>query len=308
MLKVNKISDELEYERGIQNDEYVEVGEKTYLLQPLRNQSDTGKGKNSLVFLGVDSEGKEDIIIKFCKYHSEIKLTDAKKRFLRFEREIEAMLKAYEEGLNSSILEIFDSGSFQVGGKTFLYYGMEEAELDLTDYLTNEDPPFQERLDICASVADSLSDLNKIGIYHRDLKPDNIFYIDGRFKIGDLGFMAYRDKDISPEIEDRDDRIGPTARMSPEACNRKYGRSSDAFFGANTEIDEASDIYQLGSIFWYVFQGEIATGLMTSEDFRHSSKDIFERMIKPALAYDKVRRITHDLLRTQISELTNILA
>ena len=308
MLKENPNTGELVYEPDLQNDEYVEIGERTFLLRPLGNESDTGKGKNSLVFLGIDPDGKEDIIIKFCKYHSENSLEHASKRFRRFEREIEAMFKANSDCLNPSILEFIDSGSLQINGKTFFYYGMEKAKCDLSDFLTDENPSFQERFDICASIADSLRDLNSAGIYHRDLKPDNIFYVNGRFKIGDLGFIAHRNEDIGPEIEDKDDRIGPTARMSPEACNRKYGRESDEFFKANTEIDETSDMFQLGSVFWYVFQGEIATGILDSKDFRHSTKEIFDKMIKPTLEYDKLRRITHDLLSIQISELTNSLA
>jgi len=308
MLQINKISEELEYIHDPQNEDYVEVGEKTYVLQPLSDDSDTGKGKNSLVFLATDPDGDEDLIVKFCKYHSDRKQNDARKRFLRFEREIKAMFKANSANLTTSILEIIDNGSMRISGKEFLYYGMEKAECDLSDYLESANPSFQERFDICSSIADSLWDLNNLGIYHRDLKPDNVFYVDGMFKIGDLGFIANRDEDISPEIEDRSDRIGPTARMSPEACNRKYGRESDQFFKASTEIDDTSDIFQLGSILWYVFQGEIATGILSRDDFRHSTGDIFDKMIRPTLEYDKLRRITHDLLQVQISELTNLIS
>lgn len=37
--------------------------------------------------------------------------------------------------------------------------------------------------------------MKDIGYYHRDLKPDNILMFDDTWKIGDLGLIAFRDKD-----------------------------------------------------------------------------------------------------------------
>lgn len=305
MLEYSEINHSLTLSRDSRKrEDPLPVGEKSYLLRSLgENDEDTGKGKNSSVFLGLDTEEEENIIIKFCRFHTGRTQCSATKRRHRFEREIRAMRMAQEQELNNSVLQIIDDGRYDVDGNTFLYYGMERADCDLEQYLSRNELTLENRFDICVNIARSLRDLNSIGIYHRDLKPDNVFIVDGLFKIGDLGFADFRNEDLDERLEDPRDRIGPTARMSPEACNRAYGRDADAFFQCDTNICEMSDIFQLGSLFWYVFQGEIATGIISAEDFHHECKSIFDKIIIPPLAYGKSKRAKHEDLESAFNEI-----
>lgn len=45
-----------------------------------------------------------------------------------------------------------------------------------------------EALVIFRQLLDAFKELNKNNIMHRDLKPDNIFFTDGKVKLGDFGF------------------------------------------------------------------------------------------------------------------------
>ena len=82
-------------------------------------------------------------------------------------------------------------------GPTYLFpfYTMDYASGDLKNYLENNDIPFGNRIDLCLQIANGLKELKDIGYYHRDLKPDNILMFDDTWKIGDLGLIAFRDKD-----------------------------------------------------------------------------------------------------------------
>ena len=48
--------------------------------------------------------------------------------------------------------------------------------------------------------------------------------------------------------------------MSPEATNKGLGLRNKASFAFDCAIDDKSDIFQLGQVFWLVVQDEVPTG------------------------------------------------
>jgi serine/threonine protein kinase len=52
--------------------------------------------------------------------------------------------------------------------------------------------PVAEALEIGMEIAESLSELHSENLVHRDVKPDNILFINGQWKLGDIGFVSTR--------------------------------------------------------------------------------------------------------------------
>jgi hypothetical protein len=62
-------------------------------------------------------------------------------------------------------------------------------------------------------IAATLASLAAEGVAHRDIKPDNLFELDGRWVIGDFGLVTYPDKD--PRTQ-HGRMLGPLDYMAPE--------------------------------------------------------------------------------------------
>ena len=85
------------------------------------------------------------------------------------------------------------------------------------------------------SFADTLILLHEKGISHRDIKPDNLYYYNGRFCLGDFGLVDFPDKDNNLT---RDDRglgavftIAPEMKRNPSTAD---GRKADVYSLAKT--------------------------------------------------------------------------
>lgn len=91
-------------------------------------------------------------------------------------------------------------------------------------------------------IASALSAVHGMGVLHRDLKPANIMLRkDGSIALIDFG-LAKKVK-LEREITDKGEIFGTPYYMSPEQ-------------GHGTGVDERSDIYSLGVIFYEMLTGE----------------------------------------------------
>lgn len=285
-----ELESELLLEGPESNRDYILLSDGYRLLKELQPGTRSGKGKNSCVFRACHPEGGPDVIVKFCRFPEGVQGDEEVRRRRRFFREIKALKRADKANLGHFLITLFEDGQCEINNRKFAYYVMEEAECDLTAYLATTSIALQQKMLLCSSILQDLLALHRLGIYHRDLKPDNILFVDEQWKICDLGFISFRGED--EDIDAPRERIGPTGLMSPEATNKAFANLDSQEFEHDCLIDEISDIYQLGGIFWYILQGNLPTGQLVMEDFRIANTNIFSRILMPMLQHGKSRRPT----------------
>ncbi len=100
---------------------------------------------------------------------------------------------------------------------------------------------------IIRQVCAALDAAHKVGVVHRDIKPDNIFLVEGR---GDVDFVKVLDFGVAKLKEDRlasghtdtGEIVGTPAYMSPEQA-------------LGHEVEASSDLYSLGTLFYVLLSG-----------------------------------------------------
>lgn len=248
-----------------------------YLISPLSELKKGSKGGNSNVFKLLNPQTEDEFAIKFSKYNIKKPNNPVNiiSRITRFAREVEALKLSSKLDSNNIIQYYFDDYR-DIGASRFHYYVMEKADYDLTQYLDKEDISDQQRLLLCTDILNGIKQLHSNDIYHRDIKPDNILFVKKTWKIGDLGLIANRNSEF--EIKEVGEKIGPIGWLSPEATN-KYLNEGDGKLNKHRfdcQIDKYSDVFQLGKLFWYIFQGNIPLGQIERADFKLDDNEIYE--------------------------------
>jgi serine/threonine protein kinase len=289
----------------------------SYELRPMNDDFKVSKGGNSSVFVLHDIAGEsEDQIIKISNYHKIGKISsDAiKRRYGRFMSEIQVLYEIKQHEVSENIISIIDDGVVEISGLEFPYYIMEKADSDLKKYLIDDknDLDFQEKVKLCRDIFKGIRAIHSLDYYHRDIKPDNIFLFFKRssglgegasfsWKIGDLGLARHRDKDY----DDIGEKIGPLGWLSPEAMNKYL--TEKAGIGLDCTIDQASDIFQLGKLFWFVFKLNVPIGQIRIGDFKDDMPHegfLFD-LILEMLQYSKERRCSKVKLEEYIELLSS---
>lgn len=288
---------------GRKNRNVVNIDGKNFQLKYLNDKIESNKGGNSNIFLLYDPQTEsEELVIKFCKY--DLFKDNQSNRPKRFIREIASLRRAKNSKLNK-VISLISYGKLVVQDwKTkrdykFYYHITEKAESDLTDFiksgfLMNE---IQTKIQLCIDLIISLKQLHSINIYHRDIKPENIlFFQDGSWKLCDLGLVEFRDIEVN--MDKPNDMIGPRGWLSPESCNKHYSFGQEGKDEYLCVIDEKSDLFQLGKIFWFIFQSNIPIGRIHRKDFLIPDDNIYAFLMW-MLRHDKRSRLNMVRLETE---------
>lgn len=302
----------------IRTENYLRLDDVEYFVSFLKSEFKSNKGGNSFVFaLYVAQTYNEDAIpervIKISKYpepyNYKKNIIRQKNINKRFRQEIEALYDCKQRDVGNVIDIAFDGnlicrtyedGEFEV---SFPFYVMEYAEYDLKSYLEEENEEYDEasRVELCLQIAQGIKELNDLGYYHRDIKPDNIFMINGTWKVGDLGLIQMRNK---PSLDDKGELVGPRGWLSPEAMNKYLSEKVEGkIFDCN--IDHQSDLFQLAKVFWYILQGNAPIGCVKESDFLLRNSSLYS-LIKQMLNHSKKRRpASVDIVIDNLQKIVN---
>lgn len=300
----------------IRTENYLRLDDVEYFVSFLNSDFKSNKGGNSFVFaLYVAQTYNEDAmperVIKISKYPEPYNYNKIRQKNInkRFRQEIEALYDCKQRDVGNVIDIAFDGnlicrtsedGEFKV---SFPFYVMEYAEYDLKSYLEEESEEYDEasRVELCLQIAQGIKELNDLGYYHRDIKPDNIFMINGTWKVGDLGLIQMRNK---PSLDNKGELVGPRGWLSPEAMNKYLSENVE---GKNFDcnIDHQSDLFQLAKVFWYILQGNAPIGCVKESDFLLRNSSLYS-LIKQMLNHSKRRRpASVDIVIDNLQKIVN---
>jgi len=151
------------------------------------------------------------------------------------------------------ILTLHDSG--EAGG--FLYYVMPYIDGgSLRQQL--EGPPRralsqQQALAIAEPVSDALSYAHRMGVLHRDVKPENILFSQGHPIVADFGIAKAVSTAGGANLTRTGFPIGTPGYMSPEQA------------AGLTDLDERTDVYSLAVVVYEMLVGDVP-GRWPTED------------------------------------------
>ncbi len=204
---------------------------------PYEIKDKIASGGMATLYLGVHSRLESKVAIKVLPPA----LSDDPSYIARFEREAKIASSLRHE----NIVSVIDFGM----ENDVYFIAMEYVEGgDLRSVLDRVGKvPAEVALAIIEEVAYGLRAAHESNVIHRDLKPGNILLSEtGGVKIGDFGLsLRLSDYERLTRITTGDSTLGTPFYMSPEQVLGK-------------ELDQRSDIYSLGALFYELITGEKA--------------------------------------------------
>ncbi|MBZ5713202.1 serine/threonine protein kinase [Nannocystis pusilla] len=193
-----------------------------------------GEGGMGVVFEAHDHRVDRRVAIKLVRREC---LTD-NKFIIRFRRELEVTAQLR----HPSTIRVFEHGECEDGRP---YMVMELLTgTSLCERLEQGKIPELQALQFAKQIAESLSEAHENGIFHRDLKPDNIFIetvgVSTVVKVLDFGIAGGVD---AMRLTRAGEVFGTPQYMSPEQCN-------------GGDLDHRTDIYSLGCILYEMIEGK----------------------------------------------------
>jgi serine/threonine protein kinase len=200
-----------------------------------RVQRELGAGGMSHVYAATDEELGETVALKIIKPEF---VTD--QEFVsRFKREV----LIARQIRHPNVIHVYEFGYAAISGRRLYYLTMELLEgRDLRVWLDERGSvSLSEILSVGLQLCDALGEAHRLGVIHRDIKPQNIF-VDESAWIKLMDFGICRPADL-PTLTQGYKLLGTPRYMAPEQ------------FHFRTEPDHRSDLYSVGVLLF-----ELCTG------------------------------------------------
>jgi eukaryotic-like serine/threonine-protein kinase len=192
-----------------------------------------GAGGMATVYLAHDVRHNRKVAIKVLR--PEVAAIIGAERFLK-EIETTANLQ------HPNILPLFDSG--QVEGTVFYVMPYLAGESLRARLVREVQLPIADAIRIAGDIAAGLDYAHRQGVIHRDIKPDNVLFHDGRAMVADFGIaLAASRSSGGARITRTGMSLGTPEYMSPEQA-------------AGEPVDSRTDVYALGAVVYEMVTGE----------------------------------------------------
>ncbi|MCX7748747.1 MAG: AAA family ATPase [Clostridia bacterium] len=206
------------------------INQKYHIIEML------GEGGTSVVYKARKNPGSRFVAVKFMKEKVTTKYVEDLVRF-RKESEIISRLS------HPNIIRVFDTGEY--GDRPYIVTELLEGESLDSIIIDGKARRLSVVLELMKQLAGVLSYVHGKGIIHRDIKPGNIFVIEDNntqvIKLLDFGVSNVLELGA---LKDEDFIVGTFSYMSPEATGF-----------LNRRIDERSDLYSVGVVFYTLLAG-----------------------------------------------------
>lgn len=187
-----------------------------------------GRGAMGVVYRAHDAAMGRDVALKVLTTDIE----DDPDIRIRFHREAQAAASLS----HPNIITIFDVG--EDADRFFIVMELLRGAT-LREFLKQGEPSLDRKIDLMRQLCAGLGSAHKASIYHRDIKPGNIFVrADGILKILDFGVARL----ASSSMTAAGFIVGTPDYMSPEQAR-----------GDN--VTAQSDIFSLGGVFYFMLTG-----------------------------------------------------
>ncbi len=204
-----------------------------------------GLGGMATVYLARDVKHGREVAVKVLR--PDLAATVGSERFLR-EIEFAARLT------HPNILGLHDSGEVN----SFLFYVMPYvAGGSLRGRLKKHSTvSIEVALGIVREVGEALSYAHREGVIHRDIKPENILFSEGHAIVADFGIAKAIITAGGENLTKSGFPLGTPGYMSPEQA------------AGITSLDERTDVYGVGCVFYEMVVGETPGLWLTEEAVR----------------------------------------
>jgi len=190
-----------------------------------------GDGGFGSVFRAYDPRLDRDVAVKVLK-----QANPTERVMERFFREARAVARLDHPNIAAVYDSGFDDGrcwvAYQLVSGRPLWWYREHHPLDTVTSAR-----------IVRALADALDHSHYLGVVHRDLKPGNVL-IDDRGQPRLIDFGLARRSDVESDLTRDGAVLGTPAYMSPEQAH-----------GHSRQVDERTDVYSLGVIFYELLTG-----------------------------------------------------
>lgn len=237
-----------------------------------------GRGGMAVVYGARDRRLNRDVAIKVLPPELAYR-ADVRTRFVR-EAQTAARLN------HPSIVPIYEVD--EVDGLVYFVMALVSGESLAARLAREPRPPLAFVRAVLAQVADALAYAHRVGVVHRDIKPDNILleHLTGRAVVTDFGIA--RAVEAGARLTQTGIAVGTPAFMSPEQAM------------GQRDVDGRSDVYALGLVGYLMLAGRLPFDADTSAGMllQHVQGTPFPLAnFRPDLPFSMVDTITRAIAR-----------